>query len=99
MAVGARPADCRSGAHVQDVGNSIVAGSDDRARNDVLENEAAYDEERTQRHFRPILVIDLDVVFFVACDSLVDRERYRSRRELDDQDQTDTYRYFHARSA
>ena len=45
--MGARPADSRSGAHAQDVGNSIVAVSDDRARNDVLENEAAYGEELT----------------------------------------------------
>ena len=99
--MGARPANCRSGAHVQDVGNSIVAGSNDRARNDALENEVAYGEKRTRRHFRPILVTDIDVVFFVVCDSLVDsqRERYRSRQELDGQDQTDTYRYFHARAA
>ena len=95
--MGARPADSRSGAHAQDVGNSIVAVSDDRARNDVLENEAAYGEELTRRHFRPMLVTDVDVVFFVECDSLVDsqRERYGSGHEPDGQDQTDTYRYFH----
>jgi hypothetical protein len=44
-------------------------------------------------------VTDIDVVFFVACDSLVDsqRERYRSRHKQDGQDQThsDTsMRYF-----
>ena len=48
-----------------------------------------------------MLVTDVDVVFFVECDSLVDsqRERYGSRHEPDGQDQTDTYRYFHPRSA
>ena len=64
------------------------------------ENEAAYGEELTQRNFRGSLVTDIDVVFFVACDSLVDsqRERYKSRHKQDGQDQThsDTsMRYLH----